>query len=407
MAVSRETWEAIEAAGLPDVAQYAVSMAYRIRFVMQMTAREAMHLTELRSQPTGHPVYRRVAQAMHEAIARGPSGDRRRRSRTSRTTTSTWSAWRPSAGRKRKRAGPPDVGREPSAGRLGRPVVRDGATASTTRRRGHGRHRRRARRSRPDSIFYVGSIAKQFVAACVAAPRRRRRARPGRPRPAVGPRAPGVGRRGHARVTSRTTRRGSRRRRTSPTGSRRRASPVGQRRPARPGCSRSPTLVRPPGTAYAYTNHGYTLLGEVVARASGTPLAALARERLVRTRSAWPTRSSATPTTPLPDRAARGHFEATDGTTCVEPARVPRGRRGRAVDDRRRPRARGTPASYDPARRGVQAHRARRARRRHADPLRLGRLRAHAPRAADPQPRRARSRGGPRRWSGSPRSARP
>ncbi len=56
-------------AGMPDVAQYAVSMAYRIRFVMQMSAREAMHLTELRSQPAGHPVYRRVAQAMHRAIA--------------------------------------------------------------------------------------------------------------------------------------------------------------------------------------------------------------------------------------------------------------------------------------------------------------------------------------------------
>ncbi len=56
-------------AGHPEVAQYAVSMAYRIRFVMQMTAREAMHLTELRSQPAGHPVYRRVAQAMHRLIA--------------------------------------------------------------------------------------------------------------------------------------------------------------------------------------------------------------------------------------------------------------------------------------------------------------------------------------------------
>ncbi len=43
-------------------------MAYRIRFVMQMTAREAMHLTELRSQPQGHPTYRRVAQAMHRLI---------------------------------------------------------------------------------------------------------------------------------------------------------------------------------------------------------------------------------------------------------------------------------------------------------------------------------------------------
>jgi thymidylate synthase ThyX len=66
---SRETHDAITAAGLPDVAQYAVSMAYRIRFVIQMTAREAMHLTELRSQPAGHPVYRAVAQEMHRQIA--------------------------------------------------------------------------------------------------------------------------------------------------------------------------------------------------------------------------------------------------------------------------------------------------------------------------------------------------
>ncbi|HEX6845207.1 MAG TPA: FAD-dependent thymidylate synthase [Actinomycetota bacterium] len=67
---SRETHDAIAAAGLLDAAQYAVSMAYRIRFVMQMTAREAMHLTELRSQPAGHPVYREVAQAMHREIER-------------------------------------------------------------------------------------------------------------------------------------------------------------------------------------------------------------------------------------------------------------------------------------------------------------------------------------------------
>jgi thymidylate synthase ThyX len=56
------------AAGLEEVAQYAVPMAFRIRFVMQMTAREAMHLTELRSQAQGHPTYRRVAQAMHTLI---------------------------------------------------------------------------------------------------------------------------------------------------------------------------------------------------------------------------------------------------------------------------------------------------------------------------------------------------
>ncbi len=56
------------AAGLEEVAQYAVSMAYRIRFVMQMNAREAMHLIELRSQPQGHPTYRRVARTMHRLI---------------------------------------------------------------------------------------------------------------------------------------------------------------------------------------------------------------------------------------------------------------------------------------------------------------------------------------------------
>jgi thymidylate synthase ThyX len=60
--------EALAAAGLDDVGPYAVSMAFRIRFVMQMTAREAMHLIELRSQPQGHPTYRRVARSMHRLI---------------------------------------------------------------------------------------------------------------------------------------------------------------------------------------------------------------------------------------------------------------------------------------------------------------------------------------------------
>ena len=54
--------------GLEEAAQYAVSMAYRIRFVMQMNAREAVHLIELRSSPQGHPVYRRVAHEMHRLI---------------------------------------------------------------------------------------------------------------------------------------------------------------------------------------------------------------------------------------------------------------------------------------------------------------------------------------------------
>ena len=36
---------------------------------MQMNAREAMHLIELRSAPAGHPEYRFVAQEMHRLIA--------------------------------------------------------------------------------------------------------------------------------------------------------------------------------------------------------------------------------------------------------------------------------------------------------------------------------------------------
>ena len=43
-------------------------MAYRIRFYMQLNAREAMHLIELRSSPQGHAAYRRVAQLMHRLI---------------------------------------------------------------------------------------------------------------------------------------------------------------------------------------------------------------------------------------------------------------------------------------------------------------------------------------------------
>lgn len=53
----------------PQQAAYTVSLAYRIRFVMQMNAREAMHVLELRSGPQGHADYRRIAQEMHRLIA--------------------------------------------------------------------------------------------------------------------------------------------------------------------------------------------------------------------------------------------------------------------------------------------------------------------------------------------------
>ena len=53
----------------PEQAAYAVALGYKLRYVMQMNAREAMHLCELRSSPQGHPTYRRVAQEMHRQIA--------------------------------------------------------------------------------------------------------------------------------------------------------------------------------------------------------------------------------------------------------------------------------------------------------------------------------------------------
>ena len=52
----------------PAQSAYAVALAFRIRYVMQMNAREAMHLIELRSGPQGHPAYRQVAQDMYRAI---------------------------------------------------------------------------------------------------------------------------------------------------------------------------------------------------------------------------------------------------------------------------------------------------------------------------------------------------
>jgi len=65
---SAELHDAIEGAGLPEVASYAVSMAYRVRFYMEMNAREAMHVIELRTTPQGHPSYRRICQTMHRLI---------------------------------------------------------------------------------------------------------------------------------------------------------------------------------------------------------------------------------------------------------------------------------------------------------------------------------------------------
>jgi thymidylate synthase ThyX len=53
----------------PTEAAYAVALAYRVRYVMQCNAREAMHMIELRTGPQGHPEYRKVCQQMYRLIA--------------------------------------------------------------------------------------------------------------------------------------------------------------------------------------------------------------------------------------------------------------------------------------------------------------------------------------------------
>jgi thymidylate synthase ThyX len=68
MDVSAGLYEAMRSAGLEDAASYAVAMAFRVRFYMEMNAREAMHVIELRTAPQGHPAYRRVCQQMHRLI---------------------------------------------------------------------------------------------------------------------------------------------------------------------------------------------------------------------------------------------------------------------------------------------------------------------------------------------------
>jgi thymidylate synthase ThyX len=68
MTTTADLYDTLTTRGLERIASYAVSMAYRVRFYMQMNAREAMHLIELRSAPQGHPAYRRVSQKMHKLI---------------------------------------------------------------------------------------------------------------------------------------------------------------------------------------------------------------------------------------------------------------------------------------------------------------------------------------------------
>src|SRR4029077_4076858 len=66
---SRAEYERLRAEGLAEEAPYALCLAYRIRYVLELDAREALHLIELRSGREGHPSYRAVAHEMRREIA--------------------------------------------------------------------------------------------------------------------------------------------------------------------------------------------------------------------------------------------------------------------------------------------------------------------------------------------------
>jgi thymidylate synthase ThyX len=67
--LSAREYERLRGRGLGPAAAYALCLGYRIRFILDLNAREAMQLIELRSGREGHPSYRAVAHEMHAQIA--------------------------------------------------------------------------------------------------------------------------------------------------------------------------------------------------------------------------------------------------------------------------------------------------------------------------------------------------
>jgi thymidylate synthase ThyX len=67
--VSAREYHRLLDAGLPMAAPYALCLGYRIRFILDLNARAAMQLIELRSGREGHPSYRAVAHEMHAQIS--------------------------------------------------------------------------------------------------------------------------------------------------------------------------------------------------------------------------------------------------------------------------------------------------------------------------------------------------
>ena len=56
-------------ATMPDAAQYAVPLAFRVRWRITLNLREVYHFAELRAAPQGHPTYRTIAQEIYRQVA--------------------------------------------------------------------------------------------------------------------------------------------------------------------------------------------------------------------------------------------------------------------------------------------------------------------------------------------------
>jgi len=168
-------------------------------------------------------------------------------------------------------------------------------------------------------IFYVGSVAKQFVAACIALLERDGALELDDPVSRFVPRLPAWGERITLRHLVHHTGGVKERSREGP------GVPIAGV-PAWGNAELLDTLREvteldfEPGSRYGYSNRGYLLLAEVVGAASGASLSDFTRARIFEPLSMTDTFFRDAPT-PLPEQAARGHFEADDGQIYIEPAR--------------------------------------------------------------------------------------
>ncbi|MEX1265232.1 MAG: serine hydrolase domain-containing protein [Actinomycetota bacterium] len=169
------------------------------------------------------------------------------------------------------------------------------------------------------SIFYVGSIAKQFVAACVALLEHDGVIALDAPVSRFVPRLPGWGEHVTVRHLLHHTS-GVRERSREGPGVPITGVPAMSNAEMLDSLRAVTELDFEPGSRYGYSNRGYLLLAEVVGVASGVTLAAFTRETIFEPLGMTDTLFRDAPTM-LSDRAARGHFEAEDGNVYVEPAR--------------------------------------------------------------------------------------